>query len=53
MGINIRSQHYLESELMEFDQVLHICIDIDNIYVGIVTRQFSPKSNRVMVLDEL
>ena len=35
------SVQYLENEFMEFDHILHICIDIDKIYVEIVMHQFS------------
>ena len=36
---NFVSAQYLVNKLIEFDLVC-ICVDVDQIYVGIVTRQF-------------
>ena len=53
MALDLRqvfiSVQCLEYELMDFYQ--YICIDIDKIYVGIVSRQFSQIYNTVMALD--
>ena len=47
---NFVSTQYLENKMIEFHQFL-ICIDIDQIFVGIVTSHFLHICTRVMALD--
>ena len=47
---NFVSAQYLRNELMNLTKFC-ICIDIDNVKVGIVMHQFEQIFNRVMTLD--